>query len=211
MEYNMNQGYAKMIPNAKAIFTQWDHNKIKRNFPCINMDKHYIYLNFIYEPYKLDRRTGDVWKLSRKTPEECSNPFEIISIMDMLCSEKELHLTNDWCPISHFAKYSSIGEKSEREIYGHYVEYLSDNIGPLHDACKALGGTEYTITKSADVCFKIDVFDYFPVIFQFWDRDEEFPAQIKILWDKNTMNYLLFETSYYVVACILERIKQCIR
>jgi len=209
MSYGKNAGCSKLIPNAKKIFVEWDHDKTLKNFPhtCVNYDENYIYLNFIYQPFKLDRKTGHVYKTIDNDEVACDNPFEIMSIMDMLCSEKPLQLSNDWCPISYFSKFSSIGEKAENEFYTDYIENFSKNVTNLHKACLKLGGIEYTVNKNADVSFKINVFDFFPVVFQFWDKDDDFLPKIKILWDKNTMDYILFETSYYVVACLLKRIK----
>jgi hypothetical protein len=53
-------------------------------------------------------------------------------------------------------------------------------------------------TTKADVGFMFDVFPFLPVIFQFWDGDDEFAARINFLFDKNTMDYLHFETAGYV-------------
>ena len=45
---------------------------------------------------------------------------------------------------------------------------------------------------------------------QFWDADDEFPAQIKIMWDDQTMRYLNFETTYYLQGDLLERLKMTV-
>ena len=54
---------------------------------------------------------------------------------------------------------------------------------------------------------EISAFPFFPVLIQFWDADDEFPAQIKIMWDDQTMRYLNFETTYYLQGDLLERLK----
>ena len=126
----------------------------------------------------------------------------------MLCSEKPLQLSNEWCPISEFSKHIPIGRKTESEMYTRFFESFSNSIANLNEACLKLGGLPYRVNKSADVSFKINVFDFFPVIFQFWDKDEDFPPQMKILWDRNTMDYLLFETSYYAAGCLLQRLTE---
>ena len=53
---------------------------------------------------------------------------------------------------------------------------------------------------------EMPVVPYFSVLFQFWDADEEFPAKILILWDKVSMSYLHFETTFYLQGDLLETI-----
>ena len=45
----------------------------------------------------------------------------------------------------------------------------------------------------------IDVFDFFPVCVRFWDADEEFPASLQFLWDANALDFLYYETLWYVM------------
>ena len=54
---------------------------------------------------------------------------------------------------------------------------------------------------------RIDVFPFFPVMFQFWEGDEEFSPQVRVLWDRNTMQYLHFETTYYLQGDLMERLQ----
>ena len=55
---------------------------------------------------------------------------------------------------------------------------------------------------------EIPAFSFFPVLLQFWESDEEFPPQIKILWDDQTMRYLNFETTYYLQSDLLKRLQE---
>lgn len=41
---------------------------------------------------------------------------------------------------------------------------------------------------------------------QFWESDEEFAANLQILWDKNTLDYMHYETTYYVVNCLFKKL-----
>ena len=43
-----------------------------------------------------------------------------------------------------------------------------------------------------DVSYTIPLFDFFPVMLQFWDGDEEFDPVLKLMWDRRTLaDYLL--------------------
>ena len=50
----------------------------------------------------------------------------------------------------------------------------------------------------ADLTFEMPVLPDFSVLLQFWDGDEEFPPKILLLWDKVSLSYLHFETTYYL-------------
>ena len=47
---------------------------------------------------------------------------------------------------------------------------------------------------------------FFPVLLRFWEADDEFPAQLQFLWDRNSMRYLTYETSFYTHRAILDRL-----
>ena len=76
----------------------------------------------------------------------------------------------------------------------------------LKEACIRLGGQIQPRLARADVTARIPAFPFFPVLLQFWDADDEFPPQIKIMWDDQTMRYLNFETTYYLQGDLLARL-----
>ena len=59
----------------------------------------------------------------------------------------------------------------------------------------------------ADVTCLIPVTSFFPVLLQFWDGDEEFEPELVLLWDKNSNQFLNFETMFYLQGDLLDRIK----
>ena len=71
-----------------------------------------------------------------------------------------------------------------------------------------LGGIQQPRLAGADLTFQMPVVPYFNVLFQYWEADEEFPAKILILWDKVSMSYLHFETTYYLQGDLLDAILQ---
>ena len=57
-----------------------------------------------------------------------------------------------------------------------------------------------------EVAYQIPLFDFLPIVLQFWDADEDFPGQLMIKWDKNILQYMHFETTFYATGCLLQRI-----
>ena len=52
---------------------------------------------------------------------------------------------------------------------------------------------------------------FFPVLLQFWQADEEFPPKLVLLWDQNTIEFMHFETTFYLQGDLLERLKNAIK
>lgn len=59
-----------------------------------------------------------------------------------------------------------------------------------------------------DAAFVFHVFPFLPLVFQFWESDEEFPPVLKFMWDENVLDYLRFETLYYVMGDFLDALDQ---
>ena len=75
----------------------------------------------------------------------------------------------------------------------------------LARACEALGGVR---ESKADVGYAIPVFRDLRILFQFWDADDEFPASIKYLFDRNALSFMHYETLWYLMNCCYRRIAQ---
>ena len=88
------------------------------------------------------------------------------------------------------------------------ADFFSGKVDAVKKACVSIGGILKPALASADITAEIPAFSFFPVLLQFWESDEEFPPQIKILWDDQTMRYLNFETTYYLQGDLLKRLQE---
>ena len=68
-----------------------------------------------------------------------------------------------------------------------------------------MGGTE---RKGADAGFDIPVFQELYITLLFWEGDEEFAPRLRFLWDENALQYLKYETMYYAVGYLKERLEE---
>ena len=51
------------------------------------------------------------------------------------------------------------------------------------------------------------MFDFLPVIVQFWASDDEFPPVFKLMWDENALSFLRFETVCYAARYLTSRLQ----
>ena len=72
-------------------------------------------------------------------------------------------------------------------------------------ACEALGGTS---VSGADIAYSFPVFDGLPLALFFWEGDEEFTPRIRYFWDENALMYIRYETMYYAVHLLNDRLRQ---
>ena len=75
----------------------------------------------------------------------------------------------------------------------------------LSYACEKLDGIKY---GKGDVAYQIPLFDFLPVVFQFWDSDDEFPASLNMLADKNMLEYMHYETVWFAVGHLMARLQE---
>ena len=111
-------------------------------------------------------------------------------------------LTGRWCLVNSLpgvGQNNGLGDNAVQR----YENEINRNPEAFRQACRELGGTEIPM---GDIGFEIPVFPFFPMRLRFYCADEEFPAQLSILFDENTLHYMHYETTYYVVNCLMRSI-----
>lgn len=191
---------------AQGEFLEYDQEHIIRKFQ-LEHDDDYLYIRFAGRDYRIDRRTGKVeWSEDGFGSAAEAGYDETLSIFDILCYSK------DGCCLSgRFGKINSVKGTTRRasapgnELFHPSAQYFDHRMGALCLACERLGGIR---EKVGDVSYRIPVFDFLPVILQFWESDEEFPASLQLMWDENILDYMHFETTFYVASHLLCRLRE---
>lgn len=204
----MISNYEKQVDIGKAHFLKYDQEALSAKFH-LDLDKDYIYLTYLNTPCKIDRPSGTVFEKTSDGFAECLSYETVMTIYDMLCHGQETELPplgGKWTPIANFA---AAGASPSAEIFSQkYADFFSGKVDAVKKACVSIGGILKPALAGADITAEIPAFSFFPVLLQFWESDEEFPPQIKILWDDQTMRYLNFETTYYLQGDLLKRLQE---
>ena len=53
------------------------------------------------------------------------------------------------------------------------------------------------------MAFELDLFPFLTIALHFWESDEDFPASLQILVDKNILDYMHYETVMFAVTHVL--------
>ncbi len=210
-ESEQSSNYDKQLEIAREIFLRYDQDKMIEKLP-IEYDEEFLYLPMLDQVYRISRKNGaaEVTKAADfRTPEEVwssAKSYEtVMTLYDVLgYSKKPLKLSGEWC---HVGTFQVAGTPSPDTLYRSYAELFTNKTDTLNEACRGIGGIHREVPASADACYEFALFPFFPVVFEFWDGDEEFDAKIQVLWDRNALNYLHYETLYYAMFHLLERLK----
>ena len=73
------------------------------------------------------------------------------------------------------------------------VKFFSGRLPQLKEACRILGGHSSDLELSYQVVLQFDILPKIPLLLLFNDKDEEFPAQCSLLFQKKAESYLDME------------------
>ncbi len=190
---------------AKKIFLRYDQDSIIRKWK-LHHDMNYLYVQFVNRNYRINRETGTVeWsKDDFKTAIEAD--FNVtLTVFDLLCYSKEGCFASGQYDIVKNLKGTGYGSDPGSDIYLPYKMKFDHKLEQLAEACEMLYGEKHAI---GDVSYIISVFEDLKVLFQFWESDDEFQAEMKLKWDINVLSYMRFETVYYAMGHILHRLAE---
>lgn len=188
---------------AKELFLQWDSNAIARRF-SLRQDAQFLYLTFFSTPLRICRANGDVEELTPDGP--VPGDFEThLSVFDALCRENgPAPLSGRWTTVNQLGHtgHPGVGEDS---LYRPYQPLFAGKGPQLRQVLLEMGGKPFSV---GEVAYEVDVFPFLPVVFQFWDADDEFPSQLRLLWDENTLQLVRYETIWYIAGYFLRRLAE---
>ena len=208
MEKTFMDNYEKQVYIGRELFLQHDQDKLIEKYG-LKHNEEYLYLQYIGTEYRISRIDGAIEYVADGEWKDCKEYTIVMTIYDFLCcSGKEIlpSLTGQWQPVGRFV---TAGSSPSTDLFVEkYARAFSGKVEEVKQACICLGGKQMERLAGADLTFEMPVFQDFSVLFQFWDGDEEFQPKILLLWDKVSLSYLHFETTYYLQGDLLKAILQ---
>ena len=194
--------YAITVQRAKALFLEYDQRLLAKQLGA-EMAGESFYTAFLSEPCRIHRTTGDISRLHLGSWLDANSFNEVLTLLDLVCDSKEnRYTTGKWKNMQDFGHgfHQSLLEQRDP-----WAERFQAQPEIFARACESLGGERFPL---GDVAYSIPVFEDLRLLIQLWFGDEEFPAQLRYLWDENALMYLKYETMYYALPLILKRIKE---
>ena len=199
--------YDAQVDIGRRIFLEFDQAQLIRKYG-LEADDHFLYLTYLNTSCRIHRHTGQIDERRSGGWRECRNFGTVMTVYDLLCYHRGPNppvLAHQWCTVGTFV---ITGVTDTGTFTKKYAALFDGKTDALRGACEALGGIPETGGIKADVAYRIPVTKFFPVLLQFWEGDEEFPPKLQLMWDRNAMNFLHFETTFYLQGDLAERLRQ---
>lgn len=172
----------------------------------LECDQRYLYINMFGRPYRMSladavmEYTDDGWVTAKPASAE-----DTMTIYDLLGRSKEgCRAAGEYVALGNLRGVVQTRQLSS-SFFSLWGERYHGKMPQLHEACRQLGGRPYPV---GDVAYEFDLFDFLPMVLQFWEGDEEFPDTLKFLHDANILDFLDYETTYYAAMVLMRRLHQ---
>jgi len=181
---------------AQAYFLNFDQEKIIRDWK-LRHDENWLYLTFLGKPYRVCRKSGSIFRVLDDTQADFS---EVLSIFDLLCHEGSSKIVSgQLAPVNSLRgrpRATGVGT----DFHSKTAAIFDRDPKSFRHACEALGGTPVPM---GDIGYRFPLFEELPVVLKFYHADEDFPASVTLLWDSNTLDFMYYETVFYIAGFLL--------
>lgn len=190
--------YARQAMQAKQGFLRYDQQKIIEKLG-LAVDDAFLYPVLLGQTYRVSRTTADMERRVGTAWVDANTHEEVMTLLDLLCDSRE-----DRCLSGKWKNMASFGLMFHQNLLENardpWAEKFQNHPEAFRRACQMLGGREL---PTGDIAYAIEVFDGLEIAVQLWFGDEEFPPNLRWLWDENATMYLKYETMFYARSLLL--------
>ena len=193
--------YLLQAAQAKQYFLTYDQEALIRKLQ-LPYDEDFLYPVLFSRRYRLSRTTGDLEREEAGIWQDANTFEEVMTLLDFVCDSREdRFLAGRWKNMTDFGLqfHRALMEKGTDP----FAQAIQDRPEAFCAACRELGGRPLT---GADIGWEIPVFQELSIALLFWAGDEEFDPRVRFLWDENALMYLKYETMYFAVGFLKDRL-----
>ncbi len=195
--------YRIQAQQAKQHFLTYDQKKLIEKLK-MKADTQYLYPTLFSKEYRVSRTAGDMERREEKGWVEANSFEEVMTLLDLICDSREdRFISGRWRNMRDFGLMFHQNLLEDRK--DPWASLFQEHPDQFREACESLGGEAM---PNGDIAYSIEVFDGLPVMLQLWFGDEEFPPNLRLLWDENALMYLRYETMYFAKGLLLKTIKE---
>jgi len=195
--------YQIQAMQAKQHFLTYDQDALIKKLK-LDFDEDYLYVNFMGQKHRIHRKTGDMERFSGDVWVGANSFGEVLTILDLVCdSRADRYLTGRWKSMGTFGLQFHQNLLEDRKNPD--ADRIQANPDAFCRACVSMGGRSLS---GCDIGYAIELFDGLEIGIQFWLGDDEFYPRLRYLWDENALRYIRYETMYYAVGLLMQRIRE---
>lgn len=193
--------YQIQARKAQEWFLRYDQAQLIAKLG-LRADQDFLYTVLFSQPYRVCRHTGGLQRLERGQWQRADSHSEVMTLLDLICDSRENRfLCGRWKQMSSFGLlfHQEMLETGKDP----FLLRIEENPDAFRRACLKLNGRPM---DRGDISYAIEVFDGLPIWLQYWEGDEEFPSQLRWLWDENALMYIKYETMYFALGLLKRRL-----
>ena len=192
--------YQRQVEQAKLHFLRYDQQTLVEKLK-LKQDEEYLYATMLSQTYRLNRKTGDLERFAEEAWVDANTHGEYMTLLDLICdSRADRYLA---CRYQNMAAFGRVFHSGLLESRDPFAELVQRSPEAFRQACVRLNGVP---VKLGDIGYAMELFDGLSIALQFWEGDEEFPPKVNVLWDENALMYLKYETMWFAVGMLKQRI-----
>ena len=191
---------------------EYDIPKAIRQFGLFS-DMRYLYVDFMTRHYRINQKSGatewsddQLYGAAGSVSVHEASFNEVLTIFDILFYSKEdASLCGEYTVMQNLSRVQTTASYAGKGAFHKYEEFWDPQPEKLAAACERLGGVP---AGKGDVSYRIPIFQSIDMILRFWQSDEDFPASLQFLFDQNLLQFMHYETTWYVVSHLLTLLEQ---
>ncbi len=183
---------------AKRISTI-HRDRLRKKLPELHGKDHILTLWHFDRQIAIDLETGLLHCISDPKPLSLNEKLNIYTLL-WYCKDHAT-LSGQWLPFHSMKDASPYAPAFEKTVLRSFSHSFDGKEDLLKKAVQKIGGT--VMQNNA---YFVLAFACMPLRLQFWDGDEEFPAQGNILFDKNATDFIYVESLVTIASQCLHRL-----
>ncbi len=144
-------------------------------------------MNFLGQSYRISNQ--GIWEVNEKAPN--------VAIRIVLChyvlQAGQGELTGEWMSYRDFKDSAFFISNFQVNVEERIAQYFAGRARNLEKAAQKLHGGRFENFQTGDVCYYFQALPKVPMLLVFYDKDAEFPASCKVLFDKSAPTWLDME------------------
>ena len=191
--------YDIMADAARELFCGYEQDAMVRRFD-LECDADNLYIVFFGARHCVNRKSGEITIHNADGAVRAAGYHAAMCIYDVLCAAEDgATLTGQWRVLQSLSPHSNF-----RSGDTHFARSAARFSGRMDELCRRLDAIGVRQAGKADAEYVIDAFPFLPMLVRFWEADEDFEAKFDFFMDAGTLEFMHFETAWYVAGHLLE-------
>ncbi len=194
------------IPVDSVLFndlTAANHNDVCRRALCSYNSESGTYSVSVWNN---THRITPAERLIEQTSQNGPSPVSYfgIFIINYLLQVNDMEPVNEWISEKDIPGGTTFFRGPHLIPVDRIANRYTNNPEDFIKQCNALGGTPLNM---GDAAFRFSITPRLPIAVIFWDRDDDFPAEAKILFDKSIVSHLTLDIVFALAVDVCHRLE----